>query len=252
MYTIAMSIQKGGTGKTSLSVTFAAELSKHGKTVIIDADPQGTATSWFNPDALEYDLADYFFGQCNAENIVLKTNVENLDLVPTAGVGGQLKMYSETKGVSDYMCFKRLVRDLSAMGYEYAVIDLSPAFGTFEKNALEASDEAITPIIPDPNGIDGLQIFINRLQEAKQNDMTEKPVYKKIVVNQHNKSIAMHVQYTDMIMQSLSQNYQIYKVPVDQAFSKARAANIPIQEYKGTKAETINTVQQIIADIIKK
>lgn len=252
MYTISLSIQKGGVGKTALSVTFASELAKHGKTVVIDADPQGTATSHFNPDELEYDLADYFFGQCTAEKLILNTEVANLDLVPTAGVGGQLKMYSETKGVSDYMCFKRLVRDLETLGYEYCVIDLSPAFGTFEKNALEASDEAITPIIPDPNGIDGLQIFISRLQEAKQNDMSEKPAYKKIVVNQYNKSIAMHVQYTDMIMQSLSANYQIYKVPVDQAFSKARAANIPVQEFKGTKAETLETIQQIIADIIKK
>ena len=252
MYTISLSIQKGGVGKTALGVTFAAELAKHGKTVIIDADPQGTATSWFNPDALDFDLADYFFGQCTSSQLVLKTNVENLDLVPTAGVGGQLKMYSETKGVSDYMCFKRLVMDLSKMGYEYCVIDLSPAFGTFEKNALEASDEAITPIIPDPNGIDGLQIFINRLQEAKQMDMSEKPAYKKIVINQHNKSIAMHVTYTDMIIKNLSAHYQIYKVPVDQAFSKSRAANVPIQEFKDTKAETLNVVQQIISDIIKK
>ena len=201
---------------------------------------------------MEFDLADYFFGHTTADKLVLKTNVPNLDLVPTAGVGGQLKMYSETKGVSDYMCFKRLIRDLEALGYDYAVIDLSPAFGTFEKNALEASDEAVTPIIPDPNGIDGLQIFINRLQEAKQMDMSEKPLYKKIIINQYHKSIAMHVTYTEMIMNSLSANYQIYKVPVDQAFSKARAANIPIQEYKGTNAETLNTIQQIITDIIKK
>lgn len=252
MYTISLSIQKGGVGKTALSVTFAAELAKHGKTVIIDADPQGTATSHFNPDELEFDLADYFFGQCTADKLILNTKVNNLDLVPTAGVGGQLKMYSETKGVSDYMCFKRLIRDLTDLGYDYCVIDLSPAFGTFEKNALEASDEAITPIIPDPNGIDGLQIFINRLQEAKQMDMSEKPVYKKIVINQYNKSIAMHVTYTEMIMNSLSSNYQIYKVPVDQAFSKARAANIPVQELKGTKADTLATIQQIITDIIKK
>lgn len=252
MYTISLSIQKGGVSKTSLSVTFAAEFAKHGKTVVIDADPQGTATSWFNPDALEFDLADYFFGQCTAEQMVLKTNVENVDLVPTAGVGGQLKMYSETKGVSDFNCFKRLVRDLTALGYEYCVIDLSPAFGSFEKYALEASDEAITPIIPDANGIDGLQIFISRLLEAKQNDMTDKPLYNKIIISQYNKSIAMHVQYTDMIIQSLSANYKIYKVPVDQAFSKARAANIPVQELKGTKAETLKITKQIIADIIKK
>lgn len=252
MYTVAMSIQKGGTGKTSLSVTFAAELAKHGRTVIIDADPQGTATSWFNPDALDFDLADYFFGKVPAQNLVLKTNVENLDLVPTAGVGGQLKAYSETTGVSDPFCFKRLLMELANMGYDYAIIDLSPAFGTFERNALTASDEAITPIIPDPNGIDGLQIFISRLQEAKQMMMTDKPLYKKIVINQHNKSIAQHVAYTNMIIESLSANYQIYRVPVDQAFSKSRAANIPVQDFKDTKAETLETVQKIISDIVKK
>lgn len=251
MYTTALSIQKGGTGKTSLSVSFAAELAKAGKTVIIDADPQGTTTSWFNPAALEFDLADYFFGKCPAGKIVLRTNVENLDLVPTAGVGGELKFYSETKGVSDTLCFRRLLLELSRMGYEHAVIDLSPAFGTFERNALIESDEAITPIIPDPNGIDGLQIFISRLQQAKQDMMTEKPLYKKIVINMHNKSISQHVAYTNMIMESLSGNYQIYKVPVDQAFSKSRAANIPIQEFRDTKDETLETIRKIVSDITK-
>lgn len=250
MYTISMTIQKGGTGKTSLSVTFAAELAKHGKTVIIDADPQGTASSWFNPEDIEFDLADYFFKKATVQQVVAKTKVENLDIVPTFGVGGFLKSFSETQGVSNPYYFMDLRDDLEKMGYKYAIIDLSPAFGTFERNALIASDEAITPIIPDPNGIDGLQIFISRLQEAKQQMRTSKPEYKKIVINQYNKSIAQHVAYTNMITESLSANYSIFKVPVDQAFSKSRAANIPVQQFKDTKAETTETIKKIIDQIV--
>jgi chromosome partitioning protein len=54
MKSFCFCIQKGGVGKTSLSVTLAAELAKHAPTILIDADPQGNASAWIGPeDALE-------------------------------------------------------------------------------------------------------------------------------------------------------------------------------------------------------
>lgn len=44
MKTYTFAIQKGGTGKTSVSVSVAVELAKHGRTILIDADPQGNTT----------------------------------------------------------------------------------------------------------------------------------------------------------------------------------------------------------------
>ena len=58
MRTYSFAIQKGGTGKTTVSVSVAVELARQGKKVVlIDGDPQGNSSSWLLDD-LEYELAD--------------------------------------------------------------------------------------------------------------------------------------------------------------------------------------------------
>jgi chromosome partitioning protein len=54
MKTIAIGLQKGGTG-ISLVVTLAAELAGYGQTLLIDADPQGNASAWVGPDSLSVE-----------------------------------------------------------------------------------------------------------------------------------------------------------------------------------------------------
>ena len=65
MKTISFALQKGGVGKTSISVSTAAELAKYGKTLLIDADPQGNASGWLISE-LEYELADVLLNKEDA------------------------------------------------------------------------------------------------------------------------------------------------------------------------------------------
>jgi chromosome partitioning protein len=55
---IAFHIEKGGTGKTTMAGNVGYELAHHGKTLMFDADPQASLTSWFVTDDLEHDLSD--------------------------------------------------------------------------------------------------------------------------------------------------------------------------------------------------
>ena len=64
MKTYTFAIQKGGTGKTSVSVSVAVELAKLGRTILIDADPQGNTTDWMNLPKLEYELSDVLSDKC--------------------------------------------------------------------------------------------------------------------------------------------------------------------------------------------
>jgi chromosome partitioning protein len=70
MKTIALSIQKGGVGKTSLAVSLAAELTREtGSVLLIDLDPQGNASNWIGPREMSAELADVLFGKVALEAV---------------------------------------------------------------------------------------------------------------------------------------------------------------------------------------
>jgi hypothetical protein len=62
--------------------------------------------------------------------VVTNIDTTNFDLLPGAGLGGELKMFMETTAPSEPFCMQGLLEKIAAHGYRYAVIDLSPAFGT--------------------------------------------------------------------------------------------------------------------------
>ena len=91
----AFALQKGGTGKTSISVSLAVELASKGKKVVyIDCDPQGNSSSWLL-NSFEHELADILYEKAQVLECVYKSDVENLYVIPTFGVGGELKAWAK-------------------------------------------------------------------------------------------------------------------------------------------------------------
>ena len=254
MKSYALSIQKGGTGKTSIAVTLAAELSKNGKTILLDCDPQGSATSWILPldSEMNFELADILINPktTNIETVIKQTALKNLDIIPTAGLDGKLKLYADTKAAAEPFSFARILKELESKDYKFAVLDLSPSFGLYERNILTACDEVITPIIPDYFGIDGIEIFIKQLGTAKEAMNTEKPAYKKIIINALDKRISQQNEYTAELLEN--DKMQFFKIPVDPIFRKAQRKNLAIQQLTETKAETTAEITRLAETIIKE
>ena len=83
MKKIAVAIQKGGVGKTTMSLSLAAELAGQGKKVLlIDADPQGNSTGTLL-ESFEHDLAEALYGDVTIDQVVTPTSVDNLFIIPT-------------------------------------------------------------------------------------------------------------------------------------------------------------------------
>lgn len=150
MRTIAIINQKGGCGKTTVSINLAAVLAAKGhKTLLVDMDPQShCALGLAVPETqLDQSIGDMLLagmsGQLAFTDVVWQIS-RNLDLAPStmalAGVEQQLSQASDRD--------RRLAQVLStvAQDYEFCIIDCPPSIGLLTFNALRAADEIIIPV----------------------------------------------------------------------------------------------------------
>ena len=111
MKTITFAIQKGGTGKTSTAVSVAVELAEKGqKVILLDADPQGNATTWIGIETITNELADVLMKKCEVQEAITPTKIENLSFLPTASVDGSLKLYSKTLANESPFAIRQLLK----------------------------------------------------------------------------------------------------------------------------------------------
>ena len=244
MKTITFGIQKGGTGKTSISISVASQLAIDGKkTLFIDADPQGNGTCWIIKE-LKKELADVLFNSCQVEEAIQTTSIENLFIMPTAGLGGDLRLYGETKASQKPYAIKQLLPKLEALGFEYVIIDTSPAFSPLEKSCFLASDEVIPVMQIDIFSADGLGVFSQLIGDLRKDFETEKPAITRIVLNARDDRLPQQKTLLEAYEKNFN-NLGLFIVPVDQGFKKSQGAGFFIQEYAKTKRETLDAIEAL-------
>lgn len=246
MKTITLALQKGGTGKTSISVAIAAELATKGKTLLIDADPQGNATSWIAGNSIEYELADVLNGKCTFSDALQKTNVENLYIIATAGLDGGLREYQKTKASGAPFAILDIT-DKAKEYFDFCIIDTSPNFDPLNESVFVASDDILTVLQFNEFSKDGFQIFTGNLEDAKKRLRipADKARQNKIILNAKDDRIKQQTDILNILKQLETDGYQLFIIPVDQAFNKAQAMHVSIQELTGTKAATIDAIKAI-------
>ena len=165
---ISVANQKGGVGKTTTSITLSSMLAqKNKKVLLIDADPQGNATSGVGVEKnIEKSVYDILVEETTVNEIVKETKIKNLKLCPSnINLAG-----AEVELVSMMSREQRLKEKLEEVKeeYDYIIIDCPPSLGLITLNAFTASNSVLIPIQCEYYALEGLGQLINTINLVKK------------------------------------------------------------------------------------
>jgi chromosome partitioning protein len=169
MSTIAITNQKGGVGKTTTAINIATALAATGKkTLLIDLDPQGNASTGVGVDLKDRHstLYDLLVRNAKIEDIIYNTKIPKLSLIPAtidlAAVEIELSHLT-----SKELYLKNKLSNI-ANNYDYIIIDCPPSLGLLTINALTFADYLIIPLQCEFFALEGLVHLMNTTNLIKK------------------------------------------------------------------------------------
>lgn len=165
---ISVTNQKGGVGKTTSAVNIAYYLAKQGKkTLLVDFDPQGNATSGLGVDkqGLEKTMADVIVGAAVLKDVIVPTEHKHLFLAPTTPhlANTEVELAQADKR------FSRLKMAIDVTdGYDFIIIDSPPSLSLLTVNGLIAARYVLLPVQAEFYALEGLGQLLETMKLVRK------------------------------------------------------------------------------------
>lgn len=237
---IAVANQKGGVGKTTTAVNLSAALGLLGKrTLLVDIDPQGNSTSGVAVDKrkTKYSTYNILVDDIKAEECVVKTQFQNLDLLPSSLdlAAAELEIVDLPKRES------RLKNALAPIkqNYEYLIIDCPPSLGLITTNALTAADTILVPIQCEYYALEGLSQLMNTVRRVKR-QFNELLDIEGVLLTMYDGRLNLTQQVVAEVKQYFPRKVFATHIPRGVRVSEAPSYGMPVMYYdkssKGSEA----------------
>ncbi len=237
---ISFANQKGGVGKTTSAINIAAAIGLKGKkTLLLDCDPQGNASSGvgIRRNRIGATTYDILIGRARAEDAIIKTEYKNLSVLPSSMPLAAAEL--ELADLEDRAFRLKNALESVKNDYDYIFIDCPPSLGMLTINALTASDGVIVPMQCEYFSLEGLTQILSTVKQVKRLYNPDLSL-TGILITMHNGRLNLSVQVLDELKKHYAD--KLFSTPISRnvRLSEAPSFGMPIQYYdkysKGSSA----------------
>ena len=169
MKVISITNQKGGVGKTTSAINIAYFIAKRGfRTLLVDFDPQGNATSGLGIDKnnLDFTMADVISGEKQLSEIIIETEFSKLKVAPSTPILANAEVeLASAKG--RFTRLKDALKTIEA-DFDYVILDSPPSLSLLTVNGFIASDYLILPVQAEFYAMEGLGQLLESMKLVKK------------------------------------------------------------------------------------
>jgi chromosome partitioning protein len=239
---------KGGTGKTSVSTSYAYRLAEMGhRVLVIDLDSQGHASKCLGVagEESEKTLFDAIIKKTPLEQVIVPTGMPGLDLVPSNLTMSTIDLSLMPLAAREFR-LRNVLKEVEGK-YDFAVLDAPPSFGLLNLNALMAAHDLFVPVLADFLSFHGLKLLFETVQGLEE-DLQHVLDHIFIIINAYNATYkiakeakeALEKHYPDFLLKQVIR--QCTK------FAQASSEGVPIFAYDA-ESKGATDIQSVLDEV---